>query len=177
MNEFRTKSKYPHQKIIAEEIYTLLTQKKLDKGSKAVEFSLMNKNNELVSLNSFKGKHLYINFWATWNIPSQKEMKVMEALYKKYNGAVEFLSICTDNNIEKMNNFLAKNPSYTWKFLHLGKNQKLLDDYGVATLPMYVFLDNNLNIISSPAPRPGGSAERATEDNIEKIFYDVMNKK
>jgi len=177
MNEFRTKSKYAHQKIISEEIYTLLTQKKLDKGSKAVEFSLMNKNNELVSLNSFKGKHLYINFWATWNIPSQKEMKVMEALYKKYNGAVEFLSICTDNNIEKMNNFLAKNPSYTWKFLHLGKNQKLLDDYGVATLPMYVFLDNNLNIISSPAPRPGGSAERATEDNIEKIFYDVMNKK
>ena len=76
-----------------------------------------------------------------------------------------------------MNNFLAKNPSYTWKFLHLGKNQKLLDDYEVATLPMYVFLDNNLNIISSPAPRPGGSAERATEDNIEKIFYDVMNKK
>lgn len=177
MKDFKSNSKYPHQKIIAEEIYTLLTEKKLEKGSKAIDFSLMNKNNEAVSLNSFKGKHLYINFWATWNIPSQKEMKVMEALYKKYGNSVEFLSICTDNNIEKMNNFLAKNPSYTWKFLHLGKNQKLLDDYDVATLPAYVFLDNNLNIISSPAPRPGGFAERATEDNIEKLFYDATNKR
>lgn len=177
INEQKTTSKYPQQKIIAEEIYRLLTQKKLDKGNKAVDFNLYNPNNELVSLNSFKGKHLYINFWATWNIPSQKEMKLMESLYKKYGNSIEFLSICTDNNIEKMNNFIKKNPSYTWKFLHVGKSQKLLDDYNVATLPFYVFLDDKLNIISSPAARPGGTAERATEENIEKEFYDIVNKK
>jgi hypothetical protein len=76
-----------------------------------------------------------------------------------------------------MNNFIKKNPTYTWKFLHVGKSQKLLDDYNVATLPFYVFLDDKLNIISSPAARPGGTAERATEENIEKEFYDIVNKK
>lgn len=176
LKEQKTTSKIPQQKIIAEEIYKLATQKALEKGNKAADFNLYNQNNELISLKSFKGKYLYINFWATWNIPSQKEMKLMEALYKKYGNTIEFLSICTDNNIEKMNNFIKKNPTYTWKFLHVGKGRKLLNDYNVATLPYYVFVDDKLNIISSPAARPGGTAERATEENIEKEFFDITNK-
>lgn len=176
LTEQKNGSVYPQQRIIASEILQLLTDKKLDKGTKAPDFNLYNQNNELISLNSFKGKYLYINFWATWNVPSQKEMKVMEALYKKYRSAIEFLSICTDNNIEKMNSFIKRNPNYTWKFLHIGKNQKLLDDYDVATVPTYIFLDDKLNIIKSPAPRPGGSAERSTEENIEVDFNNVVNK-
>ncbi|MCL4856620.1 MAG: TlpA family protein disulfide reductase [Flavobacteriales bacterium] len=164
---------YPQQKIIASEILQLLTEKKLDKGTTPPDFKLYNQHNELISLQSFKGKYLYINFWATWNIPSQKEMKVMETLYKKYGNDIEFLSICTDNNIDKMNNFLKRNPTYTWKFLHIGKNQKLLDDFSVATVPTYIFIDDKLNIISAPAPRPGGSAERSTEENIEKYFFEI----
>lgn len=173
LNEQKNGSIYPQQKIIASEILQLLTEKKLDKGTTPPDFKLYNQHNELISLQSFKGKYLYINFWATWNIPSQKEMKVMETLYKKYGNDIEFLSICTDNNIDKMNNFLKRNPTYTWKFLHIGKNQKLLDDFSVATVPTYIFIDDKLNIISAPAPRPGGSAERSTEENIEKYFFEI----
>lgn len=177
MNEIKTTSDFPHQKNIAAELINDLTKKPLSRGSKAPSFELTNPNGELVSLSSFKGKPLYINFWSTWNVPSQKEMKVMEQLYKKYSQGIEFLSICTDNDFEKMTTFLAKNPTYNWPFLHLGKNQKLLEYYQVKTTPAYFLLDDNLNIIKAPAGRPGGTAERATEDNIEKEFFDIMNKR
>jgi thiol-disulfide isomerase/thioredoxin len=177
MTEIKTKSAYPQQKIIATELINDLTKKPLRSGSKAPTFELINANGDLVSLSSFKGKPLYINFWATWNIPSQKEMKVMEQLYKKYGSGIEFLSICTDNDYEKMTAFLVKNPTYNWPFLHLGKNQKLLEHYQVKTTPAYYLLDDDLTILKAPAGRPGGTAERATEDNIEKEFFDLINKR
>ncbi|MCB9361032.1 MAG: TlpA family protein disulfide reductase [Flavobacteriales bacterium] len=177
LKEVKTTSTFPQQKIIATELLNDLTKKPLSKGSKAPTFELTSPNGDLVSLSTFKGKPLYINFWSTWNVPSQKEMKVMEQLYKKYGTSVEFLSICTDNDFEKMTAFLAKNPTYNWSFLHLGKNQKLLETYEVKTTPAYYLLDSDLTILKAPAGRPGGTAERATEDNIEKDFFDLMNKR
>jgi hypothetical protein len=38
-------------------------------------------------------------------------------------------------------------------------------------------LDDDLTILKAPAGRPGGTAERATEDNIEKEFFDLINKR
>lgn len=175
ISDIKKNSSYPEQKIIASNIYTILTQKKLEQGSKAPDFKLMDKDSNLVSLNSFEGRPIYINFWATWNIPSQKEMKVMKVLHQKYGEQIQFVSICTDNNFEKMSSFLAKNQDYNWSFLHLGKNQHLLEKYKVATIPSYFLLDKNLKIVKAPAGRPGGTAERATEDNIEKDFYDLIN--
>lgn len=169
-------SNYPQQRIIADEILKTITENQSKSGTKATDFVLVNQFGESVSLNSFKGKHVYINFWSTWSVPSQKEMKILENLYKKYNEHIDFISICTDYDMEKMKSFLKKNPNYKWKFLHIGKNQKLLDSYGIATIPVYVLLDEKLNVISNPAPSPGGSAERSTEENIEKYFYEIANK-
>ena len=176
MSDFKTNTKYPEQRTIAENIYHLLTFKKLSKGSPAPNFQLIDKEENLISLTTFMGKPVYINFWATWNIPSQKEMKVMETLHKKYGEDIQFISICTDNSFDKMKIFLDKNNSYGWTFLHMGENQKLLELYSVATVPSYFLLDQKLNILKAPAGRPGGNAERATEDNIEKDFYDLINR-
>ena len=177
LKEANSTSAYLQQKIIAAELINDLTKKSLSKGSKAPTFELMNAKGEEIALSHFKGKPIYINFWSTWNIPSQKEMKVMEQLYKKYGTGIEFVSICTDNDFEKMTTFLAKNPTYKWSFLHLGNNHKLLEAYEVKTTPAYYLLDNDLTILKAPAGRPGGTAERATEDNIEKDFFEITNKR
>ena len=152
-----------------------ITTKKFGAGSKAPQFSLKDKTNQLIALSEFKGKPIYINFWTNWSIPSQKEMKIMEVLNKKYKNKIHFISICADNDFEKMTTFLTKNPSYNWNFLHLGNNKKILADYKVVTFPTYVLVDKNQTIIKAPAGRPGGTAERATEDNIEKDFYELTN--
>ena len=175
LNEIKSTSKYPEHRIIATNIIEKITTKKFGAGSKAPQFSLKDKTNQLIALSEFKGKPIYINFWTNWSIPSQKEMKIMEVLHKKYKNKIHFISICADNDFEKMTTFLTKNPSYNWNFLHLGNNKKILADYKVVTFPTYVLVDKNQTIIKAPAGRPGGTAERATEDNIEKDFYELTN--
>ena len=175
LQEVKTTSKYPQHKIIAANIIEKITKTKFGIGSTAPAFELKNNKNESISLNSFKGKPVYINFWTTWSIPSQKEMKIMQLLYKKYKGKIEFISICTDNDYSKMTNFLTKNESYNWCFLHIGKKKKILSHYDVATYPTYILIDDNLKIVQFPAGRPGGTAERATEANIDKDIYKLIN--
>jgi thiol-disulfide isomerase/thioredoxin len=173
--KIKTNSKYPEHKIIASNIIDEINKKKFGKGSIAPDFSLKNKDNDIISLNSFKGKPIYINFWTTWSIPSQKEMKIMQKLYKEYKNKIEFISICADNDFNKMTSFISKNEDYKWTFLHLGNNNHVLEKYKVSTFPQYILINKDLKILKAPAGRPGGTAERASEDNIEKDFYNLTN--
>ncbi len=173
LKDIKSTSKYPEHKNIANNIIEKITKKKFGAGSSAPNFSLKNKDNEDISLSTFKGKPVYINFWTNWSIPSQKEMKIMQVLHKKYKNKIHFISICADNDFSKMTHFLSKNPAYKWTFLHVGNNTSVLSDYQIATFPLYVLIDSNQKIIKYPAGRPGGTAERATEDNIEKDFYEL----
>ncbi|PCJ25148.1 MAG: hypothetical protein COA97_08350 [Flavobacteriales bacterium] len=172
LNEIKSASQYLEHREIAANIIDRITRKEFGVGSTAPTFKLKNKNNELLSLNSFKGKPIYINFWTNWSIPSLKEMKIMQVLHKKYKNKIHFISICADNDFDKMTTFLSKN-DYKWTFLHIGKNKKVLSNYKVVTFPTYILVDDNLKIVKAPAGRPGGTAERATEDNIEKDFYEL----
>ena len=177
LNEIKSNSKYPQHRVIASNIIDRITTKKFGIGSDAPNFKLKNKDKELISLNNFKGKPIYINFWTNWSIPSQKEMKIMQVLHKKYKNKIHFISICADNDFSKMSLFLADNSDYKWTFLHGGNDKDVLSKYRVSTFPIYVLIDEDLKIIKYPAGRPGGTAERATEDNIEKDFYELINKK
>ena len=173
LKEVNNTISYPKQKIIAKNILKKITTPKFGLGSKAPSFELKNEKEELISLNQFKGKPVYINFWTSWSIPSQKEMKILNTIHKEYRNKVHFISICADNDFSKMTNYLSKNTDFKWNFLHIGNNSKLLQEYNVRTFPTYILLDKKLIVYQFPAARPGGTAERATEQNIEKVLYDM----
>ncbi len=176
LNQIKTTSKYKNQQLIASNIIKKITKKKLAVGVKAPPFTLKDKNGKMVSLADFKGKYVYINFWTSWSIPSLKEMEIMNVLYKKYQGAVVFISICADNDFSKMTDFLKKNPTYNWEFLHISNGTQLKEAYNVRTFPTYILIDNHQKILQAPAARPGGNAERATEDDIDRELYNLINK-
>jgi len=48
------------------------------------EFSLANSEGKKISLKDFRGKTLFLNFWATWCEPCREEMPAMEKLYQEY---------------------------------------------------------------------------------------------
>ena len=48
------------------------------------EFSLASAEGKKVSLKDFRGKTLFLNFWATWCEPCREEMPAMEKLYQEY---------------------------------------------------------------------------------------------
>jgi len=48
------------------------------------EFSLASPEGKKISLKDFRGKTLFLNFWATWCEPCREEMPAMEKLYQEY---------------------------------------------------------------------------------------------
>jgi peroxiredoxin len=53
-------------------------------GSPTPDFSLTNAEGKKISLKDFRGKTLFLNFWATWCEPCREEMPAMEKLYQEY---------------------------------------------------------------------------------------------
>src|SRR3546814_399295 len=81
--------------------------------------SFKDKSGNIISLNSLKGKVVFINFWATWCPPCIAEMPTIQKLYTEFkdNKAVEFIMVDVDNNRTKSQNFMDKRkfdlPVYT----------------------------------------------------------------
>lgn len=52
----------------------------------APDFSLPDPGGKKVSLQDFRGKVVFLNFWATWCESCREEMPSMERLYREYKG-------------------------------------------------------------------------------------------
>lgn len=67
------------------------------------------KDGKTFSINDFKGKVVFINFWATWCPPCIHEMPSIEILKNnfKQEDDIVFLMVDIDNKMEKSNQFIA----------------------------------------------------------------------
>ena len=71
----------------------------------APDFTLLNPDGRKVSLKDFRGKVVFLNFWATWCESCRDEMPSMERLYREYKG--KGLEIVAVNIKEKRQDALA----------------------------------------------------------------------
>ncbi|MDE3034772.1 MAG: TlpA family protein disulfide reductase [Nitrospirota bacterium] len=53
-------------------------------GKAAPDFELPGLDEKLVRLSDYRGKVVFLNFWATWCKPCREEMPSMEVLYKNF---------------------------------------------------------------------------------------------
>tara|TARA_Y100001970_G_scaffold194598_1_gene236547 strand:- start:273 stop:782 length:510 start_codon:yes stop_codon:yes gene_type:complete len=67
----------------------------------------LNKNEQKININDFKGKLLILNFWATWCEPCKEEMPSLDSL--QVNTELNNIKIFAINigreNLKKVNNF------------------------------------------------------------------------
>jgi thiol-disulfide isomerase/thioredoxin len=152
-----------HKKII-ENILNFIY--KLSPGSDAPPFTLKNKKGELVSLKDFKGKYVYLDFFATWCTPCMQEMKEIADMKKKYGDRVVFVSISTDEVEEDFKKFLEKNPKYDWIFLHFGIDKNIKNKYNIKALPTYYFINQEGKLVLSPAITP----KQGFELTLQEMF-------
>lgn len=90
-----------------------------------------------IELSDFKGKHILINFWATWCAPCVKEFPVLNETYDKLKDDFVFIMV-SDESIDKIKAF-AKNKPYQFVFV---KSDNLILQ-GITYVPQTFILDKN----------------------------------
>ncbi len=106
--------------------------------------------------NRFKGKVVYLDFWATWCGPCRREFPFSIDLDSEFeNKNVAFVYVCLDSEIEKWEKAIID--------LKLNKNQYLLnqaeskvirENFQIHGLPTYFLINKNGEISDKNALRP-----------------------
>ena len=82
----------------------------IDFESNVLQFSDL--DNNIFSIQDFKGKNLFINYWATWCNPCLAEMPYMAELYEKYKNEddIVFLYLSREE-LNTIKNYIPKDDS------------------------------------------------------------------
>jgi cytochrome c biogenesis protein CcmG/thiol:disulfide interchange protein DsbE len=111
------------------------------KNKKAPNFCLKGLNEKKIELKNFKGKVVFLNFWATWCGPCKEEMPSMETLYQQFKEKdFIFLTISLDYGEEtEVREFIEKH-HYHFPVL-LDPKCETLDLYEVKEIPTTIIID------------------------------------
>lgn len=155
------KSKFSEHKVLAERLAASL--KRQDQGAEMPTFELPDINKNMVNINKWKGKWIYLSFVRVSDPNSIGELETLahfrDSIYAKSKN-VEFVTICCDREFAKMYNLLKntkKGARYNWTWLHFNGNYKLLEHYGVVSYPHFILInpDGQLQYTVTPTPASG----------------------
>ena len=101
----------------------------------------------LVSLDSLRGKWLYISFVRVNDASCQREIETLsyfrDSVYARYPN-VCFVSVSCDREFQKMYHFLRnskRGARYNWLWLHFDGDYRMLERLGVVSYPTFILID------------------------------------
>jgi peroxiredoxin len=100
----------------------------------APDFTLPTTDGQQVSLQQYRGKVVFLNFWATWCIPCREEMPALERLHQTYQTQdLAIISIDLKESADQVKVFFQKH-SLSFPAL-LDQDGSVFRDYLVAGMP------------------------------------------
>lgn len=117
----------------------------IKKNKPAPEISLPDISGQTLSLSSFKGKVVLLDFWASWCMPCRKNNPNLVALYEKFKGeGFEIFGVSIDKKNEDWKLAIEKD-GLTWKQVvdNAGWNAQSTIDYGVEGIPASFLIDQD----------------------------------
>ncbi len=123
------------------------TDSEEDKKIEALDFTLYDQYGKEHKLSDYRGKKVFLNFWATWCPPCRSEMPHIEDLYKEYeenSKDVIILGVASPNvgkegNQQYIEDFLEEN-NYTFPVV-FDDGGMLSYQYGFSSLPSTLIID------------------------------------
>ena len=125
------------------------TTTKASSAIPAVEISLPDVNGKTVTLSSFKGKYVLVDFWASWCKPCRMENPNVVAAFKKYgNKNFTILGVSLDKDKTAWQNAI-KDDKLTWTQISDLKYwySQAAKDYGVESIPTNFLIDPQGNVV------------------------------
>lgn len=120
-------------------------------GTPAPNFTLTNMEGKVVQLSQFKGKVVYLDFWASWCRPCIQKIEALQEFEPKFaNKEVVFLHISIDESKNKWEETLAQRQ---FKGVHLYVNPleaQITKDYEVLSVPKFFLITKEGNFAYTP---------------------------
>lgn len=140
----------------------------------APDFTLVDQNGEEHTLSDYKGQVVFLNFWATWCGPCQREMPEIQQLYEDWGentGEVVVLGVANPSNPERPGNadsmsaaeigdWLAEK-GYTYPTV-MDETGEIFSQYGISAFPTTFMIDTEGNVFGYVT----GSLTREIMDSI-----------
>ncbi|MFC4818202.1 TlpA family protein disulfide reductase [Flavobacterium sp. GCM10023249] len=132
--------------------------KTLTPGKTSPGFDYENFKGGKTSLESLKGKYVYIDVWATWCGPCRREIPSLQKVEEEYKGKnIEFVSMSIDQkkDYDKWRKMVEeKSLGGIQLFADNDWNSQFVKEYAIEGIPRFILIDPNGKIISADAPRP-----------------------
>jgi thiol-disulfide isomerase/thioredoxin len=144
---------------------------KKEEREAAANFKLEDFSGNIISLNSLKGKVIYLDIWATWCMPCRAQFPKAEELKIYFEGKdVAFVYVSTDTDKNKWKKFVNdKKLNGIHLFADNNFNTEYSKKYGIKGIPRFMLFDKWGNIYSYDALRPG---QFGIEEEIEKLLAE-----
>lgn len=143
----------------------------------AIDFERKDQYGQTHRLSDYKGKTIFLNFWATWCPPCKREMPDIQKLYEEYSAEEEpevvILGVAapgygSEGSEEEIREFLEEN-GYTYPVL-MDTGGELFASYGVYSYPTTFMIDRDGNVF-------GYVSGQLTEDIMRSIIRQTQEGK
>ncbi|HBK71710.1 MAG TPA: hypothetical protein DDZ39_08680 [Flavobacteriaceae bacterium] len=151
---------------ISDEKVALLTKEGRKPSPKFVDYE--NYKGGTTSLDDLKGKYVYIDVWATWCPPCRAEIPYLKDIEEEYyNENIAFVSISIDEDKahEAWKNMIADKKMGGIQ-LFAGGDTEFVQGYRINSIPRFILIDDEGNIVNDNAPRP-------SEPALKTLFKSV----
>ena len=150
-------------------IFLMISLVSFSNSAKAPDFNLKDQYGVTHSLENYKGKVIFLNFWATWCPPCKKEMPDVESIYKEYGENKKDVVILGVNS-EKENEVkkFLKDKGYTFPTV-IDENSEVMRKYFIQAFPTSFVIDKEGNVYGYVM---GG----LTKEQIRQVIEEVLKK-
>lgn len=111
-------------------------------GWQVPDFSLETLDGETVSLSDYRGQVVFLNFWATWCVPCQREMPAFEDFMASGRDDAVILAINNGESVADVRGFADLFDLQELPIL-LDSDFEIADGFGVMNLPVTYVLDGD----------------------------------
>ena len=112
----------------------------------APDFTMLDMEGSEVTMASFFGKPIILNFWASWCGPCKSEMPEIQEFYEKYGENVQFVLVSLDDSLDTARGFI-EDEGYTFP-VYFDSTSMGGYTYGASSIPLTYFIDADGQMIA-----------------------------
>lgn len=143
----------------------------LTPGSAVPDFAFEDFEGKTRKLSEFRGKHVLLDFWATWCVPCVQELPTLREAHEKYRArGFEIVGIDRDDDLAAAK-AMVRDRKLAWpQATKASTNELVVSRFRIKSIPVTVLLDPEGKVVSIGAPGQPGLRGEALEKTLETLL-------